>query len=186
MANGQGSVKFAPADKGKMEVSGEQSLDPIRCSPFAIRLLASDLLAAAATAHALFQKLDVVLDVRVGRVLRQGLGEPGAGAVIIAAQHVGEALVVENLRRTADDGDGGRIGAVGEVEALEPVVGRRQANPGLGLALGRNVLVLDHAPEKLFGEAVVFFVELALAHPRTSPAPPTCLSRGSPGPATSG
>ena len=59
--------------------------------------------------------------------LRCGLEQRGARAAVVAAQHVGIALVVQDLRRRPDDADRLRIGAVGEIEAAQPVVGGGQA-----------------------------------------------------------
>src|SRR5215510_162717 len=74
-----------------------------------------DLLSAAVAAHAFFQNLDIVLDVWVGRIHLERLAELGARAHVVPAQHVREALVVEDLGRRPDDADGCRVGAVGEL-----------------------------------------------------------------------
>src|SRR5690242_19998223 len=83
------------------------------------------------------------------------------GAGVIAAQHVGETLVVENLRRRADQADRLRIGAVGEIETAQPVVRRGEADPGFGVAR----ILFGGGAEALFGVAEVVVAEIALAVP---------------------
>ena len=61
----------------------------------------------------------------------RGLLELFVGALVVAAQHVGEALVVEDFRRRADRPDGCRVGAVGQIEAAQPVVETPPARPRL-------------------------------------------------------
>ena len=51
-----------------------------------------------------FQELEIVPDVGIAGIpLERGL-ERAARAPVVAAQHVGEALVVHDLGRLADDG----------------------------------------------------------------------------------
>ena len=57
-------------------------------------------------------------------------------------------MVVEDFRRRAYDRHRLLIGAVGEIEALQPVVGCGQAGPGLGVA--RRILY--RLAEMLLGE----------------------------------
>lgn len=67
------------------------------------------------------------------------------GTPVFAAQHEGEALVVEDFRRRANDADGLLVGAVGEIEAVQVVIAGRQADPGGG---GARMLA-DGAAEAL-------------------------------------
>ena len=60
-------------------------------------------------------------------------------------------ITSEQFRGLADDADRLLVGAVGEVEALQLVIGRRQPEPGLGIARMR----LDGAAEIALGEAVI-------------------------------
>ncbi len=71
------------------------------------------------------------------------------GAAIVAAQHVGETLLVEDLHGQTDDADRLGIGAIGKIEAAQPVVGRGESDPGLGVAR----MFLDRAAEALLGES---------------------------------
>src|SRR5262245_65748333 len=121
------------------------------------------LLPSAAAPHALLQKLEVVPDVRVGRVKRERFSELLVRARVVAAQHVGEALVVQDLGRGPQNGDRRVIGAVRQLEALEAVVRGAEADERLRLALRRHVLLLGHASEVQLGEAVVLLVIVALA-----------------------
>ena len=78
---------------------------------------------------------------------------------VVAAQHVGIAAVVEELRGQPDDGDGLVVGAVGEVEAAQPVIGGREPDPGLGVAR----MGLDGAAEIALGEPEIAGPGLLLA-----------------------
>ena len=110
-------------------------------------------------ARALVQQPEIVGDVGTFRVLGLGCQEHAAGAPVVAAQHVGKALVVHDLGRCPDDLDGLGIGAVGEIEALEPVVGRGEADPGFGVAR----MQLDRLAEMPFRQAVAALQEVFLA-----------------------
>ena len=102
--------------------------------PDALAQRPAALLHGLAAAEALVEQLEIVLDVGVARVLGGGRQQGRAGARVVAAQHVGIAPVVEHLRGRPDDGDGLLVGAVGEVEAAQPVVGGGEPDPGLGVA----------------------------------------------------
>ena len=52
--------------------------------------------------RALVEQVQIVGHVFVARVLALGVEQGFAGALVVAAQHVGEALVVEDLRRRAE------------------------------------------------------------------------------------
>ncbi len=65
--------------------------------------------------------------VFIAGVLALGGGQLLARALVVAAQHVGIALVVQDLGRRPEDADGLAVGAVGEIEAAQAVVGRGQA-----------------------------------------------------------
>ena len=91
------------------------------------------LLHRLAAAVAVFQQLHIGRDVRIAGVLGRRLLEQFMGAGVVAAQHVGKALVVEDFHGRADDADGLGVSAVGEIEAAQPVVARGQPDPGLGI-----------------------------------------------------
>src|SRR5262245_11403344 len=91
------------------------------------------LLHALALAHALVEQLQIVPDVGIVRILGLGLQERHARARIVAAQHVGIALVIEQFRGLANDADSLVVGAIGELEAAQLIIGRRQAHPGFGV-----------------------------------------------------
>jgi hypothetical protein len=92
------------------------------------------LLDSLALARALGQQMQVVLHVFIAWILALGFGKLGAGALVIAAQHVGIALVVEDFGGRPDDADGLVIGAVGEIETAQAVIGGGKAEPGLRVA----------------------------------------------------
>src|SRR4029077_8398625 len=117
------------------------------------------LLDGPAVVIALFEQSQIGEHVRIGRVLGAGLVELLFGPGIVAAQHVGEALVVEDFRRRADQADGRRIGAVGEVEAAQPVVGRREPDPGAGVVR----MLLHGGAEAPLGETEIVAAEIFLA-----------------------
>src|SRR6202030_2876286 len=117
------------------------------------------LLDGPAVAVALFEQLLIGLDVGIGWVLGAGFFELLVGAGVVAAQHVGEALVVEDFGRRADEAQRRRISAVGEIETMQPVVGRGEPDPGAGV-----VRMLFHgSTEALFGETEIVAAEIFLA-----------------------
>src|SRR5262249_41271940 len=81
------------------------------------RRVRMSLLGGLALAQARLDRFEIVLDVGVAGVAGLRLQQRLAGAARVAAQHVGVATVVEDLRRGT--GDLGRlvVGAVGEIEA---------------------------------------------------------------------
>src|SRR6185312_15485029 len=117
------------------------------------------LLNGLALERAVLKQLHVGLDVRVAGVLFLRLFELLVGAGVVAAQHVGEALVIEDFRRSADDADGFGIGAVGEIETAQPVVGCREAHPGFAVARTR----LDGLAEVPLGQAEIVAAKIFLA-----------------------
>ena len=94
------------------------------------------------------QQLQIGLDVGVGGVLGLRLLQQFVGALVVAAQHVGEAFVVEHFDGRANQADHLRIGAVGEIEAAQPVVGGGEPDPGFGVV----GVLLDGALEVVFGQ----------------------------------
>src|SRR5262245_13814865 len=86
---------------------------------------AGSLLGGLALAQARLDRFEIVLYVGVAGVAGLRLQQRLAGATRVAAQHIGVAAVVEDLRRGT--GDLGRlvVGAVGEIEAALAVVRRR-------------------------------------------------------------
>src|SRR5665213_2933680 len=117
------------------------------------------LLYRLALASALGQQMQIVLHVFIARILALGFGELGAGALVVAAQHVGIALVVENLGGRPDDADGLVIGAVGEIEAAQAVIGGGKAEPGLRVAR----MMFGGAAEILLRQAEIIGAVLLLA-----------------------
>src|SRR5476649_844064 len=73
------------------------------------------LLYRLALPRALFQELDIVRDEFVARILALGFRQLDARALVVAAQHIGIALVIEDFRSRPDDADGLIVGAVGEL-----------------------------------------------------------------------
>ncbi len=63
--------------------------------------------------------------------LRSGGVKLLARALVVAAQHVGIALVVQDLGGRPDDADGLSVSAIGEIEATQAVVGGRKPEPQL-------------------------------------------------------
>src|SRR5262245_20350642 len=96
-----------------------------RADEFAGAYWVASLLGGLALAQARLDRFEIVLDVGVAGVAGLRLQQRLAGAARVAAQHVGVAAVVEDLRRGT--GDLGRlvVGAVGEIEAALAVVRRR-------------------------------------------------------------
>src|ERR1700761_4819942 len=92
------------------------------------------LLDGFAVVIALSEQLQIGLDVGIGWVLGLRLFERLVGSGVIAAQHVGEALVVKEFRCRAEDLEGLGLGAVGKIETTQPVIRRREPDPGLGIA----------------------------------------------------
>ena len=101
----------------------------------------------------------MLCDEFVRGVFALGKRERFLGALVVAAQHVGIALVIEDLRPRADELDRLGIGAVGEIEAAQPVAGSGKAKPGLCVAR----MQFDRVTEMLFGEAEIIGVILLLA-----------------------
>ena len=106
-----------------------------------------------------FEQFEIVLDVGTARVLGLRDAQCLACARVVAAQHVGIALVVEDLRRRPDDLDRLLVGAVGELEPAQPVIGGREPDPGLGVAR----MLLDGTAEVALGETEIAGAEVLLA-----------------------
>ncbi len=117
------------------------------------------LLDRLALPDAFIQQPQIVGDEFIVRILAPGLLQRRARAPEVAAQHVGVALIVEDLDRRPDDADRLPIGTIGEIETAQPVVGRRQSQPGLGVTR----MQLDRVAEILLGQPVVAVPELQLA-----------------------
>src|SRR6185436_15403961 len=90
--------------------------------PFLLLRYLLFLLDALAFAHGLLEQLQIALNIRIFRILGLGLQERDARTRIVAAQNEGIALVVEDLRRLANDADSLSVGAVCELEAAQLVV----------------------------------------------------------------
>src|SRR5262244_1107725 len=118
-----------------------------------------ELIGGLALAQARLDRFEIVLDVGVAGVAGLRLQQRLAGAARVAAQYVGVAAVVEDLRRGACDLGGLVVGAVGEIEAALAVVRRRQAHPRLEVAR----MQLDRAAEVAFGQAEIAGLEVLLA-----------------------
>src|SRR5215813_8263766 len=117
------------------------------------------LLRGLALAQARLDRFEIVLDVGVAGVAGLRLQQRFAGAARVAAQHIGVAAVVEDLRRGACDLGGLVVGAVGEIEAALAVVRRRQAHPRFEVAR----MQLDRAAEVTLGQAEIAGLEVLLA-----------------------
>ena len=98
-------------------------------------------------------------DVGIAGGAAQRLIELFVGPRVVAAQHVGIALVVEDLDLDAGELGGLRVGAIGEVEAFDVIVGRGEIEPGLGVVR----MLLDGAAEVALGHAVIAAAEIGLA-----------------------
>src|SRR2546422_9570848 len=85
----------------------------------------ASLLRGFALAQARLGRFEIVLDVGVAGVAGLRLQQRLAGAARVAAQHIGVAPIVEDLRRGACDLGGLVVGAIGEIEAALAVVRRR-------------------------------------------------------------
>jgi hypothetical protein len=85
---------------------------------------------------ALIEQGDVVGNVGIGGVFCPRFLQNSARMHEVAAQQEGIALIVEDLGRAADQRlrRGCLWGAVGEIEAPQPVIGGGEPEPGIGLA----------------------------------------------------
>src|SRR5207302_7585192 len=119
----------------------------------------ASLLRGFALAQACLDRFEIVLDVGVAGVAGLRLQQRLAGAARVAAQHVGVAAVIEDLRRGACDLGRLVVGAVGEIEAPLAVVRGGQAHPGFEVAR----MQLDGAAEVTFRQAEIARLEVFLA-----------------------
>ena len=103
--------------------------------------------------------MQIVRHVFVIGVLALGGTQLGARAFVVAAQHIGITLVVEDLDRRPENAGGLFVGAVGEIEAAQAVVGGGKTQPGFRVV----GMQLDRAPEMLLGETVIVGAILDLA-----------------------
>ena len=113
--------------------------------------LCDGLANCSALAQAFVQHGQIVLNIGVARVLRLRLKKDDAGAATISAKEIRIPLIVQDFGCRPDQTDGLRIGAVGEVEALQLVVARRQSDPGLDVlrALERGDLSVEAAMARI-------------------------------------
>src|SRR5262249_50135693 len=123
------------------------------------RRIRRSLLGGLAFAQARLDRFKVVLDVGVAGIAGLRLQQRVAGAARVAAQHVGVAAVVEDLRRGACDLGRLIIGAIGEIEAALSVVRGGQADPGFEVAR----MQLDRAAEVTFRQVEIARLEVFLA-----------------------
>src|SRR5215471_18087096 len=70
------------------------------------------------------QQLKVIGNGRIIGLAFIGLEELPTRVRQVATQHVRVALIVENLRGLSHKSDGVNIGAIGEIKARKPVIGR--------------------------------------------------------------
>src|SRR4051812_22305473 len=112
-----------------------------------------------AAAQAPVERLQIVPDTLVVRVLGLSLGQILEGAAEIAAHQVRVAAIVEEFGARARQPQRVGVGAVRETEALQLVVGGRKPEPRLGIALR----ALHGAPEVHLGETVVLGSIMLLA-----------------------
>ena len=117
------------------------------------------LLDRLALTVAVFEQAHIGLDMGIAGVLGLSVLELLLRPRVIAAQHIRKALIVEDFRRRANDADGLFVGAVGEIEAVQPVVGRREPDPGLGVAR----MFFRGAAKAFLGEAEIVAAEILLA-----------------------
>ena len=96
--------------------------------------------------------------IRIGGIFGGRLFQLLVGARVIAAQHVREPLIVEDLDGRADDANSLLIGAVGKIKAVQTVVGGRKPDPRFGLAR----MLLDGSPEGPFSQTVTVVAEVFL------------------------
>src|SRR5262245_1386262 len=118
-----------------------------------------ELLRSLALAQARLEQLEIVLDVGVAGVLALGFQQRFAGALGIAAQNVGVAAVVEDLGGRPRDLHGLVVGAVGELEPAQAIVGSGKPEPRLEVAR----MQLDGAAEVALGRCEIPRIEMLLA-----------------------
>src|SRR6202521_1398008 len=128
------------------------------CAP--LRDASSGLLLGLSWPGALRQQIQVVLDVRIAGIEVASGHELLPGVAVIAAQQIGIALVVEDLRRRAENLDRMRIGAVGELEPTQPIIGGGKPEPGFGIAPRLAGSLFDRAAEVALGESEIAFAEM--------------------------
>jgi hypothetical protein len=116
------------------------------------------LLDRLAVVIALFKQLQISLNVGIGWVLGLRFLKLFVGARVVAAQHVGEALIVQDLGGRTDDADRLGIGAIGEIEAVQPIIRRGKTDPGFSIIR----MFLDRGAEALFSKAEIVAAELFL------------------------
>ena len=92
------------------------------------------LLHSLAASHAFLDQNEIVVDVGIIRISGLGRQQDLAGARIVGPQDVRIALVVENFRRFADDANGPAIGAISEIEPLQPIIACGETDPRFGIA----------------------------------------------------
>jgi hypothetical protein len=112
-----------------------------------------------ALAIALFEQPQVVLHVFVGGILALRRRERRVRALVVTAQHIREALVVENLDGRSSNADRLTVGTVRQVKPAQPIVRGCEADPGFGIVRMR----LDGTAEMRFGKTVVARTEIFLA-----------------------
>src|SRR5215471_15679439 len=153
--------KFAPSDDNNRW----EDLVPARCRGSAIaacltrRPYSTVLFDSLAPVIAFFKEANVVQDILVGRVLALRDHESGARPLVVAAQHVRIALVVENRDRRPDDADGLSVSAISQIKPAQAIIRGGKTKPGLGVAR----MQFDGAAEMLFSETVVVAAETLLA-----------------------
>jgi hypothetical protein len=81
-----------------------------------------------ALAAAGFQEMQIILHVFVAGVLALGGVKLLTRAFVIAAQHVGIVLVVQDLGGWPNNADRLSVGAVGGIEAAQAIIGRGQTS----------------------------------------------------------
>src|SRR5262245_27745211 len=114
---------------------------------------------ALAAANGLIHQRDVVCDRGIAGVLGLRLGEFRARFAQVAAQKIRIADVVDDFRPRPEDRERLAVGTVGEIIALQAIVGGGKPEPGLAIAR----CLLDRTAEMLLGEAVVLLAIMPFA-----------------------
>src|SRR5262249_12660879 len=123
------------------------------------RPYSTDFFESLSPGIAFFKEAGGVQGVPVVRGLSLREHDSGAGALVVAAQHVRIALIVENRDRRPDDADCLSVSAISQIKPAQAIVRGGKTKPGLGVAR----MQFDGAAEMLFSETVVVAAETLLA-----------------------
>ena len=107
----------------------------------------------------------IVLNIGIGRVLLGRKQKRRARFAKVAAQHVGISLIVQDLRRRTDDAGRLLVGAIGQFETAQAIIGSGETEPGFRIGSGRSCRLFDRAPEMLLSQPIVHLGEMLSAEP---------------------